>query len=108
MSILERLNKCIKDDNDQPLICYGCSHSVAYCTYTDGRLVEGTDFPGMPSGERPCFFCNRNFKREEWQKDFEERNGCRLEAWYDQSKPIKVPMDCYHSVDMKMQFENWE
>jgi hypothetical protein len=96
MTIQERLEKCVHDDNNQPLVCYGCSHSAAYCTYIDGTLVECTDFPGKTSGERPCFFCVRNPEREQWQKDFEERNGSRLEGWYDNSVPYKVTMDCYH------------
>jgi len=94
--ILKRLNDCVKDENNQPLICYGCSHSAAYCTYTDGKLVEGTDFPGIPSGERPCCFCMRN-----------SHKSLQVDKWYDQSEPLKVPMDCYHSLDMLQQFEKW-
>lgn len=95
--ILERLNQCYKDKNNQPLVCYGCSHSACYMTYTDDTLVEGTDFPGMPSGERPCCFCIRNINR-----------GFEVDKWYDQSEPIKVPMDCYHSYDMLMQINKWD
>jgi hypothetical protein len=69
--------------------------------YKDDKVVEGTDFPGMPSGERPCFFCIRNPEREEWLK----KNN--LDVWYDGSKPIKVPMDCYHSTDMLLQVDTW-
>lgn len=96
MNILERLNQCVKDEHNQPLVCYGCSHSVAYMTYTDGTLVEGADFPGLPSGERPCCFCIRNIGR-----------GMEVDKWYDQSEPVKVPMDCYHSVDMLKQIDTW-
>lgn len=102
LSILERLEQCVKDENGQPLICYKCSHSAAYCEmYGTGNVVEGTDFPGMPSGERPCFFCIRNSKREDWAK---ENN---IDKWYDQSEPLKVPMDCYHSTDMLQQYDEW-
>lgn len=107
MNLQERLNKCAKDENNQPLICYGCSHSAAYCLHNNGELVEGTDFPGRPSGERPCFFCIRNITREEWQEDFTKMQGERLEVWYDGSFPVKVPMDCYHSVDMIEQINLW-
>jgi hypothetical protein len=107
---MERLEQCTKDSHGQPLICYGCSHSAAYTKYYGSdKAVEGTDFPGMPSGERTCFFCIRNVNREEWQKEYEKNNnGRKLEFWYDGSKPIGVPMDCYHSVDMLKQIAVWE
>lgn len=78
------------------LFCHGCAHSAS-----------GAPFPGQPSGERPCHFCIRNPDREAWQGNFERRTGKRLEAWYDESPPVTVPMDCYHSVDMKRQFDAW-
>lgn len=34
---------------DPLLVCHGCAHSAA-----------SEPFPGKPSGERPCLFCNRN------------------------------------------------
>jgi hypothetical protein len=91
LALVERIEACVKDEYDQPLICYGCAHSIGY-----GQ--EGADFPGAPSGERPCHFCVRNPKREE-----EEVN-----VWYDGSQPVEVPMDCYHSIDMLLQMEEWE
>ena len=73
------------------LHCYGCAHSAA-----------GQKYPGMPSGERPCHFCIRN---EKVQKE-EDPSG--IDRWYDNSEPISIPMDCYHSVDMLNQFEKWD
>jgi hypothetical protein len=98
--ILKRMNACVKDEHGQPLVCYGCAHSAAYCEWSGTKkVVEGTDFPGMPSGERPCHFCIRNAKREE---------GIQIDKWYDQSEPLKVPMDCYYSIDMHTQIADWE
>lgn len=28
--------------------------------------------------------------------------------WYDGSKAVRVPMDCYHSLDMLDQIEMWQ
>ena len=72
-------------DQDQ-FFCYGCSHSIA-----------GEHFPGKPSGERPCHFCFRNPKA-----------GFFVDTWYDGSKPVWIPMDCYHSLDMSYQIAQWE
>ena len=77
------------------LVCYGCCH-----------LVGNGEYPGAPSGERPCMFCIRNPTWEEAQKKFEERTGHRLVVWYDGTPAVKVPMDCYHSLDMLDQFSN--
>ena len=74
--------------NLDDLHCYGCAHSAS-----------GRGYPGRPSGERPCCFCIRNKNREE---------PPIVSAWYDGSKPFSVPMDCYHSLDMKKQLEIWE
>ena len=79
------------------LVCYGCCHSAA-----------STDYPGGPSGERPCMFCIRNPDWEQGQKEFEKRTGHRLEVWYDGSPAVKIPMDCYHSLDMLDQISKWE
>ncbi len=99
INTITNLEKCAKDKRGQPLVCYGCAHSAG--------SVDAT-FPGKPSGERPCFFCTRNVDREKWQEEFKARHGSRLEAWYDQSKPLSLPMDCYHSVDMVMQIHEWD
>ena len=72
--------------NLKNLFCYGCCHSAI-----------SEKFPGTPSGERPCCFCIRNKKR-----NFE------VTTWYNGSQPIKIPMDCYHSLDMLEQIELWE
>lgn len=92
---------------DPNLFCYGCAHSAA-----------SADFPGHPSGERPCGFCVRNPEHEEQIAELEEKraryvaehpdaNPRSLVSWYDGSPPIKVPMDCYQSVDMLMQVRAW-
>ncbi len=100
INILERLEQCIKDNYGNPLICSGCAHSSA-----------DDQFPGKPSGERPCFFCLRNINREEWQKQYIDnpinKTKTKLETWYDGSKPIKIPMDCYHSCDFTEQVSVW-
>lgn len=101
-SLVERLRRHVEDypddlpmpDMERP--CAGCAHSTS-----------GVPYPGAPSGERPCFFCTRNPEREEWQARFKEDHGCRLEAWYGGEDPVKVPMDCYHTVDMKRQISRW-
>lgn len=84
LAMIERINKCVKDEFGQPLICYGCAHSM-------GCGQEGADFPGLPSGERPCHFCIRNAKRD---------LGLQLTTWYDGTPAVKVPMDCYQTIDM--------
>jgi hypothetical protein len=68
------------------LHCYGCAHSAASEAY-----------PGKPSGERPCCFCIRN----------PDQDASKVKTWYDGSKPIRIPMDAYHSVDMKAQIRSW-
>jgi len=85
------------DENGKIYVCSGCAHSIG-----DAK------FPGGPSGERPCFLCIRNVKREDWQKDYKERYGHELKEWYNESKPTRYPMDCYHTCDMKDQFSKWE
>ena len=71
---------------DKNLTCYGCAHSIG-----DAK------FPSGPSGERPCMFCIRNSRPVRVD----------INTWYDGSKPVKVPMDCYHSLDMTHQYEEW-
>lgn len=91
------LKDLITDDYGNPLVCSGCSHSAG-----------AAPFPGFPSGERPCFFCIRNVKREEWQEKFKTDHGEKLEVWYDGSKTVSYPMDCYHSCDMIEQIDIWQ
>ena len=94
----------VKDSSGNPLICSGCAHSAA-----------SAPFPGQPSGERPCCFCTRNAQRKESLREMAKyyRDGVLPEkhpafgVWYDGSAAIKVPMDCYHSVDMKDQILTW-
>ena len=76
---------------NKKLFCFGCAHSSAR-----------HKFPGKPSGERPCVFCVRNPKLPKKVEDY------IVNCWYDGSKALKLPMDCYHSLDMKLQFELWE
>ena len=94
------------------LVCYGCAHSSA-----------SDDYPSRPSGERPCCFCVRNKDREQWRKTFEKsyENENEFKAhialavhgspydgvWYDGSKSVKSPMDCYQTLDMKDQVDVW-
>jgi hypothetical protein len=108
---------------DPELPCSGCAHSAA-----------GVEYPGHPSGERPCAFCIRNpwtgddghpephefvpsgenriYLGEE--QDDEACKTCRDSrrhpvhgVWYDGSPAVKVPMDCYHSLDFKNQIRSW-
>lgn len=85
------------------LHCYGCANSAS-----------GEPFPGKPSGERPCCFCVRNKDREAWIERIKEENGGYVPQqhpvngfWYDGSKAVRVPMDCYRSLDMMDQMEKW-
>jgi hypothetical protein len=78
------------------LFCFGCAHSAA-----------DIDFPGGPSGERPCFFCVRNPNREKWQADFKKRHGGELKEWYDNTPIAFYPMDVYQTLDMKEQIDRW-
>ncbi len=75
---------------DKNLKRYGCAHAAA-----------GVEFPGEPSGERPCHFCIRNPGLPEKSKDF------KVKKWYNDGDAIMLPMDCYHSVDMLRQIEKW-
>lgn len=102
-----------KDRYGQPMVCSGCSHSAA-----------GMPFPGMPSGERPCFFCERNVDREEWCKEhlsactglvkivgqLGEVRCCHPAhgKWYGGSDAHQSPMDCYYSSDMSRQIHIWQ
>lgn len=72
---------------DKKLFCYGCAHCAA-----------NAKFPSGPSGERPCCFCIRNPKLEKEPK---------IKTWYNGSEPVKVPMDCYMSLDMSRQVDQW-
>ena len=62
------------------LTCYGCCHSAS-----------SIEYPSRPSGERSCCFCIRN-------KDI--KTPPEVDSWYDGTKPIYLPMDCYHSLDI--------
>lgn len=73
------------------LFCSGCAHSAA-----------GEPFPGRPSGERPCCFCVRN---PTWRQ--QQASPHAVTKWYDQSDPIRIPMDCYHSLDFTEQVQVW-
>lgn len=94
------------------LVCYGCAHSAS-----------SVPFPGKPSGERPCCFCVRNADREIWVsasaatternqkpddegtlRDFNPYAG----NWYNGSPAVKVPMDCYSTMDMIDQEIFWD
>jgi len=86
------LESCPRDSKGGPLVCYGCAHSRS-----------DMEFPGGPSGERPCHFCVRNRYREQWIAKFKLENPdtkMNVECWYDGTPPIKIPIDCYHSCDM--------
>lgn len=73
--------------NVSELHCYGCAHSDA-----------GEKYPGRPSGERPCQFCIRNR---------ELADPPTVAKWYDQSDPVRVPMDAYTTLDMRDQVMVW-
>lgn len=103
----------LNEGTDDPgKVCYGCAHSAST-----------VPFPGRPSGERPCCFCVRNPEREDWIKKAGESTERHLVPdsegtlrdmnpfagnWYNGSPAIKVPMDCYHSLDYAKQTEFWE
>lgn len=79
-----------------PLVCWGCAHAASEAPY-----------PGRPSGEHPCLFCIRNPERQRWQEELTSRGTPRVAQWYGGSKPVRVPMDCYHSPDMAEQIARW-
>lgn len=85
-----------RDANDPDLFCYGCAHSAA-----------SYPFPSFPSGERPCGFCIRNPEVTEEQPVDPGYGEGYKPTWYDGSEPVRVPMDCYHTVDMKQQMQRW-
>ena len=74
----------------EKLNCMGCANEMA-------SLNPQEEYTNIPSGERPCHFCIRNDKRD--------LKPC---VWYDGSEPIKVPMDCYRSLDMHEQINEWD
>src|SRR5690349_17643016 len=76
------------DFDESRLCCYGCAHSAA-----------GQPWPGAPSGEAPCGFCIRN--------PLQHLEDEEAQVWYDGSEPVSVPMDCYSTIDMRMQFGVW-
>jgi len=101
------------DSYGNPLVCSGCANSAAQ-----------NPFPGRPSGDRPCLFCVRNVRRQKWCADhtnqchstrmdsteFPKDIECQHPAhgfWYDGSRPVSNPMDCYSSVDMREQTQRW-
>ena len=81
--------------NAKKLICYGCAHSIG-----DGK------YPSGPSGERPCLFCLRNKKREEWQKEFKKNHGREMKEWYNGTPIAKYPIDAYITLDMLPQLHD--
>lgn len=103
-----KIEDLAKDRDGKPLVCSGCAHSAA-----------SVAFPGCPSGERPCCFCVRNVHREQWIDDARQRYGAGFDSeefksqspwhgrWYNGAAAVSTPMDCYHSVDMKRQFDAW-
>jgi hypothetical protein len=74
--------------DESRLCCYGCSYSVV-----------GEPWPGVPSYERPCGFCIRN--------PLQHLSNPDDHTWYDNSEPISVPMDCYETMDMRLQVVEW-
>lgn len=44
----QQLENCVKDKDNQPLVCYGCRFST-----------HGVDFPGTPSFGDSCSICKR-------------------------------------------------
>jgi hypothetical protein len=89
-----RMSEAWKDDK---LFCYGCAHSAA-----------SEPFPGMPSGERPCCFCARNPRNKEFLRKG-ETPPYEVAAWYGgKIAPARLPMDCYHTLDMKEQLRLFE
>lgn len=121
----KELDKLAKDRYGQPLVCSGCAHAA-----------PGVPFPGVPSSERPCWFCVRNVMRDDWIKaampTLEPRRLSLLAklgltthhnvylhdatlpekhpgngVWYNGSRAVSVPMDAYHSADMKDQVGFW-
>lgn len=79
--------------NGGPLVCHGCAHSA------------GAPYPGRPSGERPCCFCIRNVKLEEWKANArgghfaEGVYGVTFTPRYDNGPVAKIPLDCYIATD---------
>lgn len=95
---LDALKLCAVDEEGNPLVCHGCGHSLG-----------SGEFPNGPSGERPCHFCIRNVKREEWLEDMKRDNpvlfskyGKEWTAFYNNAPMRQVPMDCYNTVDRIM------
>lgn len=91
MSYPTKLEELNKDRYGNPQVCSGCAHSTG-----------GGKFPGSPSGERPCHFCERNVQREQFNKETEAHGFGIINQWYDGSPVKKIPMDCYISVDRLM------
>lgn len=91
------------------LHCYGCAHSSSQAEY-----------PGEPSGERPCCFCVRNPDREEWAKNNETERSTELKDnkgnprdfnayaanLYNGAPALWNPMDNYITLDHQDQ-EDW-
>lgn len=76
-----------------PLVCHGCAHSAS-----------STPYPGRPSGERPCCFCTRNVKLDEWRKNGgrwmkDGQYNVTFTPRYDNKPVKKAPLDCYIATD---------
>jgi hypothetical protein len=86
--------RVVLDPYHAPLACYGCMNSASYPT--NGEKAR---YPGIPSGERACFFCIRNPERARDQREFEERTGGPMTTWYDGRPMQPQPLDLYCAVD---------
>lgn len=67
------------------LDCRGCQHAF---------------LSAEPADVAPCTFCTRNSHRDA----DESLAGLR---WYDDSVPVRVPMDCYCPPDLGEQLQAW-
>lgn len=78
----------INDKSGNPLVCYGCAHSIGSAPY-----------PGAPSGERPCAFCLRNPNQERDLAEIQQRSSGFVSPRYDNVPVAKVPADQYIATD---------
>jgi len=78
----------VKDETGAPLVCYGCAHSM-------GAGQDGSEYPGRPSGERPCMFCTRNPAQVADLADVQARFPRFVSPRYDNVPVQKIPDDQY-------------
>ena len=64
------------------------------CVYASVLASAPKDLPVSP-----CNFCVRNPLHPLYEDDDHR--------WPDGSEPLRVPMDAYHSVDMRHQMDQW-